>query len=207
MEYRIKNMKKTKRPYHHGDLRSALLEAAERALESGGGQELSLRELSRELGVSNTAPRRHFINKQALLDALALNGFERLGATLTRAIPDKSEAFDARIVKLARAYAKFAMKHSVLIELMFTAKHHSEATPELLEASDKALSTIPLTIMEGQATGAVVQGSAERLAMAVFASVEGLIAVSTKGEFRGTPIDKLVVEVVGQIIVGLRPRA
>ena len=207
MECKINYVRKTKRPYHHGDLRSALLEAAERALESGGSQELSLRELSRELGVSNTAPRRHFINKQALLDALALDGFERLGAALTRAIADKEDAFDARIVRLARAYARFAMKHSVLIGVMFAAKHHPEATPALLEASDKALSKIPLTIQEGQAAGAVVPGSAERLSMAVFASVEGLISVSTNGQFGGTPIDKLVVEVVDQIIVGLRPRS
>ncbi|MBW3550170.1 MAG: lipid IV(A) 3-deoxy-D-manno-octulosonic acid transferase [Proteobacteria bacterium] len=57
------------RPYHHGNLRSALMEAAERALERGGVQALSLRELAREIGVSHAAPRRHFPDRQALLDA------------------------------------------------------------------------------------------------------------------------------------------
>src|ERR1700738_3722130 len=122
MECKTNHVKKTKRPYHHGDLRSALLDAAERALEFGGSQELSLRELSRELGVSNTAPRRHFINKQALLDALALEGFEGLSAILNRSIADKGEAFDARIVQVARAHARFAMKHPALIALMFASK-------------------------------------------------------------------------------------
>src|SRR5919107_3634135 len=74
----------TARPYHHGNLRAALLEAAERALARGG--ELSLRELAREVGVSHAAPRRHFADKQALLDALAEGGFERLGAEMRAAI-------------------------------------------------------------------------------------------------------------------------
>lgn len=199
-------MKTTKRPYHHGDLRSALLRAAELALESGGSDSLSLRELSRSLGVSYTAPRRHFANKQALLDALALEGFERLGATLDRAVAGRSEGFDLRMTKLARTYVRWAMKHSALIRLMVTAKHKADAPSTLVEASNRALSAGPLTIVDGQASGAVVQGDPLRLALAVFSAAEGLIAICTNGEFDGVPIDRLVVEIVQQIIAGIRPR-
>ena len=73
------------RPYHHGNLRTALLEAAERTLRERGVQALSLRELAREVGVSHGAPRRHFPDRQALLDALARAGFERLGRRAARA--------------------------------------------------------------------------------------------------------------------------
>lgn len=59
------------RPYHHGNLRLAVLQVAERALKGGGIDGVSLREISRELAVSHTAPRRHFASRQALLDALA----------------------------------------------------------------------------------------------------------------------------------------
>ena len=59
------------RPYHHGNLRQALLAQAERTVRERGVQELSLRELAREVGVSHAAPRRHFPDRQALLDALA----------------------------------------------------------------------------------------------------------------------------------------
>lgn len=206
MKCKTTNVRETKRPYHHGDLRSALLQAAERTLESVGSQEVSLRELSRELGVSNTAPRRHFVNKQALLDALAVAGFERLGTILNRAMADRSEKFEIRITKLARAHVRFATKHPALLRLMFAAKHHPEATPELLEASYRALSAGPLTIEEGQAAGVVVAGDPERLALTVFAAVEGLVALSTNGQFGGVPLDKLAVEIVEQVIVGLRPR-
>ena len=73
------------RPYRHGNLREALLSAAEKRLETDGVHSISLRELSRELGVSHTSPRRHFANKQALLDALALRGFERFDLILALA--------------------------------------------------------------------------------------------------------------------------
>src|SRR3954451_7072520 len=85
------------RPYHHGNLREALLDAGERALETGGVQNLSLRELAREVGVSHAAPRRHFPDKQALLDALALGGFERLGTAMASAMAAAGPDFDARL--------------------------------------------------------------------------------------------------------------
>ena len=195
-----------KRPYHHGDLRSALLKAAEQVVETRGASELSLRELSREIGVSNTAPRRHFSNKQALLDALAVEGFKRLGSALNEALAGREKPFDTRLLELARAHVRFSLKHPALLRLMFTAKHHREASAALLEASHRALGAGPLTIGEGQSTGAVVSGDVDRLALTVFAAVDGLVNLSTEGEFGGVPLDRLVVEVVQQIIVGLRPR-
>ena len=97
----------TARPYHHGNLRPALLAAAERALARGG--ELSLRELAREIGVSHAAPRRHFPDKQALLDALALDGFERLGREMAAALEQAGPAFRDRPAR-ARAHLR-ALRH------------------------------------------------------------------------------------------------
>ena len=77
-------MKPSPRPYHHGHLRQALLSAAEVALETRGVQHLSLRELSRELGVSHASPQRHFATKQDLIDALAIMGFERLSSVVAQ---------------------------------------------------------------------------------------------------------------------------
>src|SRR4051795_10857427 len=109
------------RPYHHGNLRSALLEAAERTLADGG--ELSLRELAREVGVSHAAPRRHFAGKQALLDALAEDGFERLGADLRSSAAAAGPGLAAAPPPLGRAYVRFATEHAALLELMFAGKH------------------------------------------------------------------------------------
>jgi AcrR family transcriptional regulator len=182
------------------------LRAGERALETGGTQALSLRELGRELGVSHTAFRRHFVDKQALLDALAVEGFERLGSTLARAVGDREQHFDARLIKLARAYVRFATKYPTLMGLMFSAKHHADAPAELIEASERAFAIGPLTVSEGQSTGAVVEGDPGRLALAASAAVQGLVAISTNAAFKGVPLDRLVVEVIERIILGLRPR-
>ncbi|HEY2671330.1 MAG TPA: TetR family transcriptional regulator, partial [Rugosimonospora sp.] len=69
-------------PYHHGNLHAELLTRAEKKLEQTGVAGLSLRELAREIGVSHSAPRKHFADKQALLDGLAIHGLERLGHEL-----------------------------------------------------------------------------------------------------------------------------
>ncbi|MEW2235322.1 helix-turn-helix domain-containing protein, partial [Streptomyces sp. NPDC024062] len=66
-----------RRPYHHGNLRTDLLDAAERSLRAHGAEQLSLRDLARDVGVSHAAPRRHFADRRALLDALAESGFTR----------------------------------------------------------------------------------------------------------------------------------
>src|ERR1700737_3232418 len=95
------------RPYHHGNLRTALLEQAERTVRDGGVQELSLRQLARAVGVSHGAPRRHFADRQALLDALAEAGFARLGAELRTAVDSAGEDFQARLRATAAAYARF----------------------------------------------------------------------------------------------------
>ena len=144
------------RPYHHGNLREALLRAGEQALEAGGAQNLSLRELAREVGVSHAAPRRHFPDKQALLDALALNGWERLGAALATAVADAGDGFDARMLGLARAYVAFATRHPALVELMFATKHADDASPELAQAGERAFAPALATVADGQAAGAVV---------------------------------------------------
>jgi len=72
-------------------------------------------ELSRELSISHTSPRRHFVDKQALLDALALRGFERFDETLGRAAKQGGPDFKGRMTKLARAYVGFALKHPALL--------------------------------------------------------------------------------------------
>ncbi len=199
-----------KRPYHHGDLRAALLRAGEAMLETVGPEALSLRDLARQVGVSSNAPRRHFATKQAFLEALALRGFEQLGRALDQALDQVAETgepdFEARLLSLARANIFFALRHRALIRLMFVTKQRDEASPELLQASYQGLSAAPATIAYGQSIGAVVPGDPEQLALTVFAAVEGLISLSVDGKLSGVALDVLVETVLAQIIVGLRPR-
>ena len=106
------------RSYHHGDLRSALVEAGLKTLESAPIEDLSLRALAREVGVSPTAVYRHFPDKQALLGALAAEGIEQLGqyqqAAATGA-EGNSDAFGAT----GRAYVRWALANPALFRLVF----------------------------------------------------------------------------------------
>ena len=199
-------MKASERPYHHGHLREALLKSAEKALVKDGVKGISLRELSRELGVSHTSPRRHFADKQALLDALALRGFERFGEALGRAAQQGGPDFKGRLTKLARAYVGFALKHPALLSLMFEAKHRPDAPRELLEASERAFGHAHTTFTEGQAAGEVVAGDPWRLSVVVFSALLGLIAISDNGKFKGVPLDRLIGEIIDRMISGFQPR-
>ena len=199
-------MEPPRRPYHHGNLREALLQAAERAVEAAGAGSLTLRELSRELGVSHTSPRRHFADKQALLDALAQRGFERLEAVLARAAKDRGQGFDERLTRLARAHVGFASKQPALFALMLEAKHRPDAPASLLQASDRTFSIAMDLFTAGQRRGEVIPGDPARIGLVAYAAMQGLITVSTNGEFKKISLDALVGEVIERLILGLRPR-
>ncbi|HTD16464.1 MAG TPA: TetR/AcrR family transcriptional regulator [Chthoniobacterales bacterium] len=194
------------RPYHHGNLRQALLQAAETALEARGATVLSLRELSREVGVSHTSPRRHFADKQALLDALAQSGFQRLDAALAAATKARARNFSTRLTNLAQAYIEFALKHPALWVLMLEAKHRPAAPRDLLDASDAAFSNARALIKEGQVLGEIVPGDPSRLSLTLGAALQGLVSISTEGKFKGIPLEDLVPGIVKHILAGLRPR-
>jgi AcrR family transcriptional regulator len=126
----------TTRPFHHGSLRSVLLEQAEVMLRESGVDGLSLRELARQAGVSHGAPRSHFIDRQALLDALAVQGFERLTEKVTAAI-HRPGTLTQRFRHVGHAYVDFAVEDAALMELMFAAKMAS--TSESLQQTSARL--------------------------------------------------------------------
>jgi AcrR family transcriptional regulator len=194
------------RPYHHGNLRAALLREGERALEAGGATGLSLRELAREIGVSHAAPRRHFPDKQALLDALAVSGFEQLGARMAAAIAAAGPSADARFAALARSYIRFATERPALTELMFAVKHQPDAPTELREAAEQAFAAPMALVAEGQASGEIVAGDPERVALIAWAAVHGLAAMANNGFLPDTPLGDLIDEATARLVLGLRPR-
>lgn len=168
----------TSRPYHHGDLRAALLRSAERTLREKGAAALSLRELARATGVSHAAPGRHFKDKQALLDALALAGYERLNQALSAATDAGPDAdFEQRLTALARAYLGFAVDNPELLELMFARKHEPDSSDRLAAAVDQSLGSLTRTFVSAQERGEIVQGDPERITLVAAAGLHGLAAL------------------------------
>src|SRR3954463_564645 len=194
------------RRYHHGNLRSELLGAAEQTLRERGAGELSLRELARELGVSHAAPRRHFRDKQALLDALAVSGFERLGRELDRALARADSEFADRLPAFARAYVRFATRNGALLELMFAGKHRAGASDALKTAAEDAFARPLALVTEAQAAGEVVSGDPERVATVLFAALQGLVSMANTGLLEGANTDDVVADTIDGLMDGLRPR-
>jgi AcrR family transcriptional regulator len=124
-----------KQPFHHGNLREVMLGLAADALREGGLDQLSLRELARRAGVTHAAPRRHFADRQALLDALAADGFRRLTARMTTA-GETGSTYRVRFRAVADAFVTFATEEAALLELMFLSKS-ADASEELQEEAER----------------------------------------------------------------------
>lgn len=165
----------------------------------------SLRDLSRELGVSSRAPGRHFDSKQDLLNEIALNGFQRLGKLLDAAVAEKALGFEARMIRMSLAYIRFATENKPLLHLMMVAKHNKSSPPALREENYRAWAAGAATVRDGQASGEVIDGDPARLAMLIFVATEGLVAMYTENLF-GMSVEAFAEEMVKLTIVGFRPR-
>src|ERR1700744_312465 len=193
------------RPYHHGNLREALLLQAMTTLREGGVEGLSLRELARPVGVSHAAPRPHVPARQALLDALAVEGFRRLGEALTAAgagdggDPD----FEPTLQRCAHAYVTFAVTDAALLELMFAGKH----TETVDDAAEEAFGPILELIIRGQDEGVFEVGDPERVGLMLLSTIHGIASLRSAGMVGAEQLDWLVDDATAHFLRGTRALA
>ena len=119
-------------PYHHGALRDALLDAAQRVLERDG--QLTLRAVAREAGVSHAAPTHHFGDLTGLVSELAAIGFTQFNAAMVAAGTAGPSLIDKAIAR-AKAYVAYAQAHPGMYMLMFRIEHLDMTRPSLHEAA------------------------------------------------------------------------
>jgi AcrR family transcriptional regulator len=193
-----------KKPYHHGNLREALLDAAESALTHMDLGEVSLREIARRAGVSHAAPKHHFGSLGALFGEVAARGFERFVASLDEAAARGDQAPEVRMRAMARAYLRFALANPAVYGLMFGRRENAvEVTPHLMTAMLAAWNQLE------EQVGAVV-GPARKLhgAVAVWSAVHGLAMLHLDRKLPPHVDPDAAVESVANIIVaGLRAEA
>jgi AcrR family transcriptional regulator len=120
-------------PYHHGDLKAALLQAAIETIGASGPASMSLREVARRAGVTHSAAIYHYGDKAGLLTAVAVDGF----GLLTRQL---SSTYRARqdFLEVGVAYVRFAVEHRPHFEVMYRPDLYHAGDPELLEAKSAA---------------------------------------------------------------------
>ncbi|MEU9319736.1 TetR/AcrR family transcriptional regulator [Streptomyces sp. NPDC048295] len=160
--------------YHHGDLRAACLRAARELLEEDGSAGLSLRAVARRAGVSPTAPYRHFADREALVSAVAAEGYGELAGCLTAAHPSPTTPED--LAAVAVAYVRFALDHPALFRVMFA---------EPCDPNDEervAATTLISEYVRGIVRGAFPGADPEALWTTVWALVHGLAFLHLDGK-------------------------
>ena len=138
------------RPYHHGDLSRALVDAARRILEAEGPTALSLRAVAREAGVSPAAPYHHFKDKTELLEAVAHEGWEALSQAIVdarKSAPTPPEALNS----IGVAYVNFARDNPALYRLMYDTSRDRTAMPEHAKQEDSGYFQVQEAIVEAGA--------------------------------------------------------
>lgn len=168
--------------YHHGNLRRALLDAALRLVQTESPKALTLRAVARLAGVSQTAPYRHFADKDALLAAVAEEGFRDMAAAMRQAIAVHDEPL-ARFRALGLTYVEFAAGHPLHFRLMFGRELADRAAqPSLAEAASETFALLTESVIECQRSGLVREGNPDHLAVAAWSTVHGLAALVVNGQ-------------------------
>lgn len=173
--------------YHHGNLRAALLDAAERLLRTEGAARLSLRSVARTAGVSHAAPYRHFADRQALLAALAAIGFARLRDGMAAAAARHPDDPRRQLVAAAAVYVRLATEHPELTHLMFGGVLPDDAADEAQRQTAREAFQGLVTIIEGGVrAGVFVERPVAELAATAWSLVHGLAMLLVTGRLNKT---------------------
>lgn len=194
------------RPYHHGDLRYSLIEAACEHLLESGADSLSLRALARKVGVSQTAPYRHFESKSALFSAIALYGFELLAAEMAVVAKQHEDDVEQAFVEIGVAYVDFARRHPEKYQLFFDSAlvdfRESEA---LMKAGERAFQVLLDVIQRGIEQGVFIDKPIHVVAGAAWSSVHGAASLLLSKAPSELHKDKPVTLVMEQLSADPRP--
>ena len=174
------------RPYHHGDLRTAVLAAAEKILEKDGVDALTLRAVARAVGVSHTAPKNHFGDLEGLLSELAAVGYLRYGEALSDAMDEAGADPRLRMRAMGRAYVGFARAHPGMFLLMFRSERLDMTLPALQEAIESTRRALRVATTSVASVTPLQPLQLAARATASWALVHGFAMLLLDGRLRNT---------------------
>ncbi len=181
----------TKKPYHHGDLKAALVAAGIEILDARGLEALSLRAIAAHVGVSHTAPKNHFGSLKGLLTAIGAEGFRRHAAFMQQGLAQGSDA-KSRQRAAMQGYVRFAGVHPHLFRLMFSPQFCSFDDPELQRAASGSYAVLQdiAAGLDWDKSGA--PDAARRAEMMLWSLVHGFAMLQNSGM---TPPDGIVFDI------------
>lgn len=164
------------------DARAALLVAGHDELTAqGDAAHLSLRAITRRAGLSHSAPKHHFHDRQGLLTALAVQGFDELHERLRDASAHAGDSSTARRTSLGRAYVDFGLQQRALFDLMFRSDQLDPEDPALVAAQERALGVLEAAVDPSPAPGGAGQRGAGSPAVVAWVFVHGLVTLVRDG--------------------------
>jgi AcrR family transcriptional regulator len=171
---------KKKKPYHHSNLREVLLASAVQLIAEAGPGDFTLREVARRAGVSHNAPYRHFQDREALLAAVAAQGYLELNDAMLEASNREPDSRN-RLKRAGLAYVAFALRRPEHFTVMFETVLSKESHPEAAAASELAFSTLVRLVENAQSTGQITAGDSLPFALLAWTMVHGIAKLAITG--------------------------
>ena len=171
-------MSAVKQKYHHGDLRTALLDSALEIIGELGPQGLTIREVARRAGVSHAAPYRHFTDKNALILAVVERGFALMQETIDN---EKEAAGDDPLAQFAAsgmAYVNFALEHPAYYRVMFSGDLLSTTGDVSFQhTSQEALEELVSDVTRCQELKVIKPGDPVTQALTILSTIHGFVSL------------------------------
>jgi AcrR family transcriptional regulator len=165
-------------PYHHGDLKNALIAAGADILSKDGVAGLSLRKVAHKAGVSHAAPYAHFADKQALIAAISTDGYRRLYDAIRAAAERHRGNPERQLVEGAWAYVKFALDDPGHFKVTMSGIVEKEQEyPAFVQMSQKTFALVREIVRACQAHGVLRPGPPDLAAVGVWSLMHGLISL------------------------------
>lgn len=185
--------------YHHGDLRRALLDAARRLVERGGPNGVGVRALAREAGVSPAAPYHHFADREAILAALAAEGFGELVRAMRRGTRRLADAGSLnKLQAVGIAYVRFAARNPQLFRLMFGGQLGDRSKyADLQQSADEAFDVMRRLLGPTHETAS--SGRPTPTALAAWSTVHGLATLLIDGRLAAQLSERQAAELAREV--------
>ena len=199
--------RRKRRTYHHGDLERALVDAAVTFIAEKGIDAFTLREVARQVGVSHAAVYRHFADKSAVLEAIAVRGYRELAERLRAVIARVPRAqVERRLLAIGVAYAMFAVEQEPRFRVMTRPRREERRSPELDAAIDAALGVLIGVAEEGVEAGLLVKAPPVDHAIRVYLLAYGYASLFLLGRLRVRPakVESYLRSLLAPLVASLR---
>jgi AcrR family transcriptional regulator len=200
---RVRKVEQKQGRFHHGNLRQALIDGALVILGKEGVEAITLREVARRAGVTHAAPYRHFEGKEALLAAVAQEGFVQLKRDIETLAVAEGNSLD-RLQHFGDAYLRFALKNPAHYRLMYGPElAHRAQHPGLHAASRDAFSILYAAVRACQDERTVREGDTVQVALTMWSMVHGLSLLILDRQLEDAGVSRTQNEALIRMAMGI----